>query len=128
MANSIRSVGILQPVLLKPPTSFGVSIIYELTRLFKAAGEDQTADAVKRVLTNGSGRRDLEELRGGLEHPKPRKKIDVSRRYKVKDAQRHQKGFIKEWDKGKIMLEVRLIDHRARESLVIELKKRFNIE
>lgn len=110
------------------PASFGVSIAYELTLLFKAAGEEQTADAVKRVLTDGWGRRDLEELRKRLEHPKPRKKKDVSRQYKIKDAQGHQKGFIKEWDNGKIMLEVRLTDHKARESLVDELKKRFNIE
>lgn len=110
------------------PASFGVSIAYELSLLFKTAGEDQTVDAVKRVLTDGWGRRDLEELRKRLEHPKPRKKKDVSRQYKIKDAQGHQKGFIKEWDNGKIMLEVTLADHKACESLVDELKKRFKIE
>lgn len=110
------------------PASFGVSITYELTLLYKATGEDQTAEAIKRVLTDGWGRRDLEDLRKRLEHPKPRKKKDVSRQYKINDAHGHQKGFIKEWDSGKVILEVKMADHKAREALMEELKLRFNIE
>lgn len=110
------------------PASFGVSIAYELTLLFKVAGEDQTIDAIKRVLTDGWGRRDLEELRKRLEHPKQRKKKDVSRQYKINDTHGHQKGFIKEWDSGKVVLEVKMADHKAREALMEELKKRFHID
>lgn len=110
------------------PASFGISIAYELTLLFKAAGEDQTVDAVKRVLTDGWGRRDLEELRKRLEHPKQRKKKDVGRQYKINDTHGQQKGFIKEWDNGKVVLEVRMADNKAREILMEELKTRFKID
>jgi ParB family chromosome partitioning protein len=70
--------------------------------------------------------RSLEAIRAKLEHAKPRKKKEVSRQYRIKSGQA-QIGFIKEWDSGRVALDVTLADPKERDALVEELKRRFHL-
>ncbi|MBL4953398.1 hypothetical protein JK635_14410, partial [Neobacillus sp. YIM B02564] len=42
-------------------------------------------------------------------------------------AGKMQIGFIKEWDSGRVALDINLADPKEREALVEELKRRFQI-
>lgn len=110
------------------PDSFGIAIGYEITLLHKAAGEEVTLAVVDKVVRDGLGRRDLQEMRKQYEQPRPRKNKEVSRQYKIHTEDGQLRGVIKEWDSGKVLLEVRALPARERETLVEELKQRFRIK
>lgn len=108
------------------PGKFGVAIGYELFRCSKLIDEKALLDLMEKVVAEGISSRGLEAYREKLEKNKPRKKKEVSRQYKI-SIENTEVGFIKEWDSGKVSLEVNLQDPRLREELVDELKKRFHL-
>lgn len=108
--------------------AFGIAVAYELTLFHKQAGEQKTAELAERVVGEGLGRRDIEALRKSLAKRGARKKKEVGRQYRIRGPQGQQIGFIKDWDNGRVSLELRLADARDREALVAELKTRFGIE
>lgn len=52
----------------------------------------------------------------------------MSRQYKIRNDRGDLLGTIKEWDSGRVMLDVKLDDRAARESLVEALKSRFGLD
>jgi ParB family chromosome partitioning protein len=110
------------------PEAFGIAIAYELTLLNKIVGEAKTLQIAERVLAEGLGRRDVEELRKSAEISRLRKKKEVSRQYRIRSEQGQQIGFIKEWDSGRVSVEVRVAEPKEREALVDELKRRFGVD
>jgi len=61
-----------------------------------------------------------------LENPKHRKAREGARQYRIGTGS-SQIGTIKEWDSGKVMLEVKLDDPAKRAELVLDLRKRFGL-
>lgn len=108
------------------PEQYALSALYELVLLEKAAGPDVAGQMARKLSEEDIGRKEVAELRAQYENPKPRKTKENSRQYKIHIDGRHA-GFIKEWDSGKVALEVNLADPPARERLVAELKSRFNL-
>jgi ParB family chromosome partitioning protein len=66
----------------------------------------------------------IEKLRQRYEDGRERKHRETSRQYPLhRDG--HAVGTLKEWDNGKVLLEVVLEDKELREQIVAELKQRF---
>jgi ParB family chromosome partitioning protein len=107
------------------PERCALSVLYELVQLEKAAGPDVTLQMLKKVMNEDAGRKEVTELRARFETPKVRKTKENSRQHKITIDGVHA-GFIKEWDSGRVALEVTLGDSKARETLVQDLKKRFD--
>lgn len=112
--------------LREVPTKFGIAVGYEIYQISKLVTEQELLDLMQRTVEENLSSRALESLRAKLEHAKPRKKKEVSRQYRIK-AGKMQIGFIKEWDSGRVALDINLADPKEREALVEELKRRFQI-
>lgn len=108
------------------PAKFGIAIGYEIYQLSKLLSEKELLELMQRTVDEDLSSRALESLRTKLEDAKPRKKKEVSRQYRIK-AGKAQIGFIKEWDSGRVALDVQIADPKERELLVEELKRRFQI-
>lgn len=112
--------------LREAPAKFGIAVGYEIYQLSKVVAERELLDLMQRTVDEDLSSRTLESLRTKLEGAKPRKKKEVSRQYRIK-AGKVQIGFIKEWDSGRVALDINLVDPKEREALVEELKRRFQI-
>ena len=112
--------------LRETPGKFGIAVGYEIYQLSKLLPEQDLLGLMQRTVTEDLSSRALETLRAKLQQATPRKKKEVSRQYRIK-AGKAQIGFIKEWDSGRVALEVQLDDPKERELLVEELKRRFQI-
>lgn len=110
------------------PSAIGIAAGYELTLYFKLAGEDRTRDLVSRILADGLSSREVEAIRKQAQEGKPRKVKEISRQYKIRTEAGQLLGTIKEWDSGRVMLDVQLSDRNAREDLVELLKTRFGLD
>ena len=112
--------------LREAPGKFGIAVGYEIYQLSKLIPEKELLELIQRTLDEDLSSRALGSLRSKLEDAKPRKKKEVSRQYRIK-AGKTQIGFIKEWDSGRVALDINLVDPKEREALVDELKRRFQI-
>jgi ParB family chromosome partitioning protein len=112
--------------LREAPGKFGIAVGYEIYQLSKLLSEKELLELMQRTLDEDLSSRALESLRSKLEDAKPRKKKEVSRQYRIR-AGKTQIGFIKEWDSGRVALDINLVDPKEREALVEELKRRFQI-
>ncbi len=112
--------------LRETPAKFGIAVGYEIYQLSKLLSEKELLELMQRTVDEDLSSRALESLRGQLENAKPRKKKEVSRQYRIKVG-KTQIGFIKEWDSGRVALDINMADPKEREALVEELKRRFQI-
>jgi ParB family chromosome partitioning protein len=112
--------------LREAPGKFGIAVGYEIYQVSKLLSEKELLELMQRTLDEDLSSRALESLRSKLEDAKPRKKKEVSRQYRIK-AGKTQIGFIKEWDSGRVALDINLVNPKEREALVEELKRRFQI-
>lgn len=112
--------------LREAPAKFGVAVGYEIYQISKLVPEQELLDLMQRTVEENLSSRALESLRAKLENARPRKKKEISRQYRIK-AGKTQIGFIKEWDSGRVALDINLADPTERQALVDELKRRFQI-
>jgi len=106
------------------PAKFSAHIGYEIYLCSSVMDEVSLLKLMDRVIAEDLSKRDLQLIREKIESKPERKSKEVSRQFKIRqDAA--QIGFIKEWDSGKVALEVTLTDPKEREALVEELKRRF---
>lgn len=110
------------------PSAIGIATGYELTLYYKVAGEDRTRDLALRVMNDGLSSREVESIRKQAQDGKARKIKEISRQYKIRTDAGDQLGTIKEWDSGRVVLDVQLPDRNAREALVEALKARFGLD
>lgn len=108
------------------PEKFGVSMGYELSLLANKVPEEQLLAVVAQVVEEDWSSRELETYRKKTEQAGNRKPTEVSRQYKIR-SDSAQIGVIKDWDSGKVLLEVTLTDPRERLELVELLKGRFSL-
>lgn len=109
------------------PAKFGIALGYELVQCAKLLDEAALLTLMDRVVTEDISSRALEAIRHKLTTDAPRKKKEISRQYKI-HAGAQQIGFIKEWDSGKVTMEVSLPHQVDREALVASLKRRFMLD
>lgn len=109
------------------PDKFGVFIGYELFLAAKNLNEEDLQALVDRIIQQNLSSRDVEAIRRQIEQGGQRKRKEVSRQYKITQGNA-QIGVIKEWDSGKVALEIKLADPKERNALLDELKRRFHLE
>jgi len=108
------------------PQSVGSSMGYELFLLSKSAPQAEFMRVLEQALTGDITTKAVEAVRARLEKGVRRKSKEFSRQYKIKSGAA-QIGVLKEWDSGKVSLEVRVIDPKERLELIEELKRRFGL-
>lgn len=115
-------------VMRERPSAIGIAAGYELTLYCKIAGEDRTRDLAVRIMNDGLSTREVESIRKQAQEGKSRKVKEISRQYKIRTESGQLLGTIKEWDSGRVMLDVQLSDRNAREDLLEVLKARFGLD
>jgi ParB family chromosome partitioning protein len=86
--------------------------------------ESELVGLIERILAEDLSTRQVAAIRAKLETGERRKRKETSRQYKIhQDGQ--LLGSLKEWDSGKVVLEVVLTDARERTALVASLRERF---
>ena len=108
------------------PKTFAMSVLYELALYENVAGTAKALAIARLVSTNDAGRKEIQDARANVESPRERKRKETSRQYKIQQEGVHI-GSLKEWDSGKVMLEIMLTDTKERSSLIAELKERFSL-
>ncbi|CAM4395365.1 ParB/RepB/Spo0J family partition protein [Bordetella pseudohinzii] len=106
------------------PGAVGMSVLYELVQLHQVAPLAVLIEQTEKVMTGDVSRRDLTELRSRYGQPKSRKPKEVSRQYKILAPDGNQTGVIKEWDSGRVTLDITMLDAEARSRLVADLQAR----
>lgn len=109
------------------PERFGISNSYEVTQLAKCVGENELLDVMDRVISEDLSTRALAKLRTGMQEGKERKLKEMPRTYKIA-REGHSIGALKEWDSGKIVLEVSLTDAKERTRLLAILREHFKLQ
>ncbi|WP_287365775.1 ParB/RepB/Spo0J family partition protein [Thauera sp.] len=109
------------------PEAFALSVLYELVLFEEVGGQSATFEWVTRIADGDAGRREIQEARQRLQAPKPRKRKETSRHYKIL-REGSWSGVLKEWDSGKVSLEVSISDPKERTALVSELRRRFGLQ
>lgn len=109
------------------PNQFGVTVLSELVLYEKAAGTERAIEAARRIGEGELSRKELNTMRTKIEQPKDRKRKENSRQYKIRVNDK-EVGFIKEWDSGKLTLDVMIENHEEKVALLNELKSRFNLK
>lgn len=108
------------------PQNYGVSILYELVLLEQVAGTEEALVMTEKVGAGEISRKELIEYRATLGSPvKKRNRKENGRQYKIM-VKGKDKGTIKEWDSGRVMVDIVLDDPSEREALVELLKTRFH--
>lgn len=115
-------------VMRERPSAIGIATGYELTLYCKIVGEDRTRDLAARIMAEGLSSREVEAIRKHAQEGKARKIKEISRQYKIRSDGGLLLGTIKEWDSGRVMLDVQVGDRGAREALVEALKARFGLD
>lgn len=112
-------------VLIDKPSRFNLTAGYELTRIAKVSVQ-AAVDAAKRVVSEeGMSTRELTSLLERLNQPE-RKRKETSRQHKIfRDGR--ELGAIKDWDSGRVMLDVKVDDPQEREQLVTMLREKFGL-
>ena len=117
--------GILS-VLKETPDKFTLTAGYELSLMTTGFSETELIAIAQKVAAGDFSTRDLTRLREARKTNTPRKQKEISRQHKIVMNGAHR-GTIKDWDSGKVVMEVMLTDPAEREQLVSELRERFNL-
>lgn len=107
------------------PHAVGLHVGYELVLLARVAPEGDVLAVASKVIEGDISGRDVEDMRKALGQVKPRKSKDISRQYKIQNSVGGARGFIKDWDTGRVMLDLHIPDQRVREALIGELRAKF---
>lgn len=108
------------------PEVFTMSMLYELTVLAKALPSEDIPKLMDRIASEGWSRRDLEQHKASLTQASNRKPKETSRQHKIL-TNGQLIGVIKDWDNGRVLLDVRFEDAASRVKLVEELRERFGL-
>ena len=108
------------------PEKFGIFTGYELTMASKKLTGAELVGLVDRIVLEDLSTRQVAAVRAKLENGDKRKRKETSRQYKIhRDDQLI--GFLKEWDSGKVLLEVQMPDTRDRVALIAALREKFGL-
>jgi len=110
------------------PKAIGLATGYSLVLYGRTSTPESVLALAERVINENLSSRDVDELRKTLTTGKPRKTKEVSRQYKIKAVTGMPvAGVIKDWDSGRVLLDIKITDPKKREKVVEELKQQFGI-
>ena len=113
-------------VIQQEPANFALSSLYELVQFEAVAGVASGVKMAKLILEGEVGRADINEARAKLQEGKERKRKETSRQYIVQ-ASGKKIGKLKEWDSGKVALELVFDEPEKRIKFVNMLKEQLEI-
>ena len=121
--------------MAETPQAIGIAVGYELSLHHAEQGEAATLALLHRIMTEGLGKREVERLRQtqrGKSFSTPADgqvaRREVSRPYRINAADKSQVGVIREWESGKVTLEVQFKDAVSRRKAVKALQEMFGSE
>ena len=113
-------------VLKQSPEKFTLTAGYELSVMAVIFTEAELLELASGVIAGEISTRDLTSLKDQKKNAKPRKPKQLSRQHKIV-LPGTSNGLIKDWDSGRVVLEVTFSDSSERERLVNDLRARFNV-
>lgn len=114
-------------ILKESPDKFTLTAGYELTLMAEDFGIEELQKIAHQVAQGQLFTRELTRLREERRVGRvPRKQKEISRQHKIL-TDGAIVGTIKDWDSGKVVLEVRLADPIERQKLVEDLRERFGL-
>ncbi|BCN13386.1 ParB/RepB/Spo0J family partition protein [Ralstonia nicotianae] len=113
-------------VILQTPDAFGYNVGYELTLYNKVVGEEKTVTLAQRIAEHRLPFSKVEAIRKAAQGEKGRTR-NTSRQYRIMRGGINV-GVIKEWDTGRVTLEMTFDDQERREAYVASLKRQLELE
>lgn len=118
----------VQDIFRESQERYSYLAAYTLTQLVQHVTREKLVGLAQQIVTGGITTRGLEaELAAATAETPPRKVKEISRQHKL-HSEGQEIGVIKEWDNGRVLLDIRLPDGLSREALVAEMRKRFGGE
>lgn len=118
VVKTISMASLPQPIIdriSENPAAITISSGYELAVFFRESGDQAATDRLLSIILDDKpGKRALEEIRKSMSRGD--KKRLRSRQYKL------TQGTIKEWDSGRLVLDIVIGDSESRQKLIDELK------
>ncbi|WP_429499757.1 ParB/RepB/Spo0J family partition protein [Robbsia andropogonis] len=109
------------------PHHFGINTAYELTLYQKATDGRMTEQLARRIVDESLTFRKVESIRKNAELGK-RPKKQLSRQYKIVASDGRELGTLKEWDSGRVVLDVKFNDQKQRDALLTDIKSQFGLD
>ena len=113
-------------ILKQSPEKFTLTAGYELSVMAVFFTEAELLGLAVGVIAGEISTRDLTALKDQKKNAKPRKPKQLSRQHRIV-LPGTSNGLIKDWDSGRVVLEVTFSDPAERERLVNELRAIFNV-
>jgi len=130
IAKTMAALKLTAPVLefiKEDPGAFPFTLLYEIQLYEQRAGSKRALAMARLVKVGDISRKGLQAAREKLEDARERKRKENSRQYKI-NRDGALIGSLKEWDSGKVALEVVLNDPKDRAALMAELRERFGLQ
>jgi ParB family chromosome partitioning protein len=108
------------------PDKIGIAVGYELSLCAKVMTEDELVKFVNSAIEENYSSRAIERHRLDLQFGKKRKARDMNSCYEVESKE--IQGLMKEWESGRITLDIQISDPVQRMALVNVLKERFSMK
>lgn len=112
-------------LVMEHPARFTLTAAYDLSRIASASEKAAIEAAQKLISEEGMSTRELASLLERLDRP-VRKKKETSRQHKIL-VDGKELGAIKDWDSGRVTLDITLENPAERTKLVAELRQRFGL-
>lgn len=109
------------------PAQFGINTAYELTLYQKASDIRATEQLARRIVDENLTFRKVESIRKNAELGK-RPKKQLSRQYKIVASDGRELGTLKEWDSGRVVLDIKFDDPKKRDLLLNDIKSQFGLD
>ncbi len=113
-------------IILQTPDAFGYYIGYELTLYCKIVGEGKAAALAQRIAEHRLPFSKVEAIRKAAQGEKGRTR-NTSRQYRIKRGGINV-GVIKEWDTGRVTLDMTFDDQEKREAYIASLKRQLELD
>lgn len=101
---------------------------YTLSQLVQHVTRDKLMSYAHQIVDGTITTRELDAVLAAATADTPaRKTKEISRQHKL-HSEGQEIGVLKEWDNGRVLMDIRVIDPLTREALVAEMRKRFGGE
>lgn len=115
-------------VLKGAPEKFTLTAAYELQTMINLMEPEGLVALAKQIASEeGLSTRELAAIKSRLKNPPQRKTKETSRQHKIV-IDGNLAGHIKEWDSGRVELDILISDQSERERVVLELRQRFGAD
>jgi ParB family chromosome partitioning protein len=117
----------IKEIIQEHPQHFGINTAYELTLYQKASDTRMTEQLARRIVDESLTFRKVESIRKNAELGK-RPKKQLSRQYKITASDGKELGTLKEWDSGRVVLDIKFNDSKQRDALLNDIKSQFGLD